>query len=220
MTCINGSWSDCEGAVWPVPEVCDGLYDEDCDGVVDEGCDCVDGETQVCGSNIGACEFGTRTCIGGSWSDCEGGTGPVEEVCNGVDDDCDMLVDENACFVPSRETLRVTGLRLMPDDWVSPPDDLFVLVSVENAGSRTLRDLKITVYVDDLGLRVRSSNFDLKPGRSASKSILLSIPAYAEEGVYDLRVSVSNDAVKRVKYRSFVISSSTAYCSSPLCGWW
>ncbi len=77
-------------------EVCDGVLDEDCDGSVDEGCDCTPGAIDNCGVDVGACTFGTQTCLpGGVWSGCEGGTRPTEETCNDVDDDCDGVVDED-----------------------------------------------------------------------------------------------------------------------------
>lgn len=39
-TCINGVWSECEGAIEPVEEICDDGFDNDCNGLVDD-----------CGSN-------------------------------------------------------------------------------------------------------------------------------------------------------------------------
>jgi hypothetical protein len=80
-------------------EVCEGAIDEDCDGRVDEGCSCTNGATLPCGTDEGECVRGTQTCSGGRWSDCEGGVTPVDEGCNGRDDDCDGTVDEgaNAC---------------------------------------------------------------------------------------------------------------------------
>ncbi len=79
-----------------VAEVCFDEIDNDCDDGVDEGCpDCVEGDTRSCGTDEGECVAGTQTCRDEVWSDCEGSVGPEQEVCNGVDDNCDGDVDEN-----------------------------------------------------------------------------------------------------------------------------
>jgi hypothetical protein len=43
---------------------------------------------------IGACEAGTQSCSGGVWGGCVGGSGPTDEECDAVDNDCDDLTDE------------------------------------------------------------------------------------------------------------------------------
>ncbi|MBD3309653.1 hypothetical protein GF351_00365, partial [Candidatus Woesearchaeota archaeon] len=87
MTCADASWSECEGAIYPELESCDGL-DNDCDGLVDENL------SLVCGSDVGLCEQGIRHCINSSWNECLGSVTPDQEVCDGLDNDCDGFVDE------------------------------------------------------------------------------------------------------------------------------
>jgi hypothetical protein len=78
------------------PELCNGL-DDDCDGSTDEGFPCVAGSTMTCTTACGT--PGTGTCSGnceppGS-EECRGLGG---EVCNGEDDDCDGVCDNDfAC---------------------------------------------------------------------------------------------------------------------------
>jgi len=95
-TCGAGSFGSCMGGTGPGTEVCDGVLDENCDGTVDEGCGCTTGTTRPCGSDTGECIAGAQTCdASGSWAPCVGATGPVPEVCNMLDDDCDGMADED-----------------------------------------------------------------------------------------------------------------------------
>src|SRR5438132_1169625 len=60
---------------------------------------CNAGDTQSCGSNVGACRLGTQTCgADGTFGACVGGVDPTTESCNGIcdniDNNCDGKVDE------------------------------------------------------------------------------------------------------------------------------
>ena len=94
-------------------ERCDGL-DNDRNGAIDEGCGCEENAVQDCWpgdpafAGVGACTRGTQTCAWsfefGEWGACEGAVPPSAEVCgNGVDDDCDGLLD-NGCSCAAGET--------------------------------------------------------------------------------------------------------------------
>jgi hypothetical protein len=92
----------------PLPEICNGL-DDDCDEVVDNDCQCVpevcDGVDNDCNADtddipadpcptggFGRCAPGRRACLDGE-EICMPDNGPIPEVCNLEDDDCDGTVD-------------------------------------------------------------------------------------------------------------------------------
>jgi hypothetical protein len=96
----DATWgTDCNGAVLPQTEICDGKQDEDCDGLLDAqdpDCACINGKSESCVAGRGVCAMGTRTCNNGKWSDCRSVTGPQTETCDGIDTDCDGSPDNNA----------------------------------------------------------------------------------------------------------------------------
>jgi hypothetical protein len=95
----NGAKVICDGSVGPTTETCNG-FDDDCDGVIDgmaeicysfpTGCDVT---TETC---LGICALGTKLCSLGQWSTCSGDRGPQTEECDGIDNNCDGNIDEQA----------------------------------------------------------------------------------------------------------------------------
>jgi hypothetical protein len=89
--CENNEIIFCDGEVLPGEEMCDNL-DNDCNGEID---DYVrdEGIWSRCGSDIGECSSGNMLCIDGNIS-CQGEELSSEEVCDGLDNDCNGFVDD------------------------------------------------------------------------------------------------------------------------------
>jgi hypothetical protein len=97
LTCVRGN-NNCTPSQTAGTESCNGL-DDDCDGETDENADsealtaeCYSGLAGTAG--IGICQSGLRICADGTFDACEGEVLPETEICNGLDDDCDGIVDD------------------------------------------------------------------------------------------------------------------------------
>lgn len=107
QACAGGVWADtCQGERGPQPEFCDGL-DTDCDGLPDpvscpcqQGKRCYQGLPHTIGADPGgltACKAGTWDCTRPAGAQCVGQVLPAaREQCDGLDDDCNGQVDDQA----------------------------------------------------------------------------------------------------------------------------
>lgn len=117
--CLNTTQQTCSGGVWgPVcsekqisqEEMCNS-FDDDCDGLVDED-STNNAMTVKCYSAIdpttegkGICHAGLKTCSSGQLGECIGEITPTIEDCDGIDNDCNGLVDD----ISSRPTCTSKG---------------------------------------------------------------------------------------------------------------
>lgn len=94
--CLEADYTSCAGQVVPSVELCNGL-DDDCDGETDEG---NPGGGDSCSTGVpGLCSVGTRECADGELV-CTQTVFPTDEICDGEDNDCDSLRDEDTSADP------------------------------------------------------------------------------------------------------------------------
>jgi hypothetical protein len=113
----NGTYTACVGEVLPQPETCN-YADDDCNGIIDDlpeiadasaiayctspSCapDFADAAITCWGPDPGICGAGTLACKGGPGGGTPTGCNefvhtPTQEICNGIDDDCNGEIDDN-----------------------------------------------------------------------------------------------------------------------------
>jgi MYXO-CTERM domain-containing protein len=107
----DGTGTFCDApVVMPVPEVCNNI-DDDCNGQKDDGM--LPGVGEKCGSDLGICTAGVTACVNGKIV-CEQMSMPMKEICNGLDDDCNHIVDDGPlpgvgddCLCPGTDPKQV-----------------------------------------------------------------------------------------------------------------
>lgn len=197
-------------------EVCDGV-DNNCDGTTDEGFDV--------GS---ACTIGSDTCGGSGTYVCDDdGTGVVcdaqptggtPETCNGVDDDCDGIIDNGVCEfcstdvaepndardqagLISPDTQKVGYLCYQESDWfeleVQPGRDYVLTV----AFPEELSDVRVNGFVD--GVQMVSAD-------DAGDGVVISVDGDAGT---DFHIEVVNKEAVETYFRIAFADSSAFECA-------
>jgi len=164
--CDTGDWLPCDAAAYVANDdsfeaeeaTCDGL-DNDCDLEVDE-----DMGTVTCG--LGICEHTVDSCVGGIPQVCDPLAGVGVEICDGLDNNCDGVVDDSWSF-----EITEVGCKY---------------VNVKNIGNENLATFDVSVDGDPVGVTLPQG--ELAPGASWKLDL-----AYILDGAQEL--SVASDCI-------------------------
>ena len=90
-------------------------------------------------------------------------------------------------------------------DPVSNNEFYFMHVNAKNDLGRTQDDLSISVVIYELGLRFKTSEFDLSNRDRDGKIVMWDVPSDIPSGEYWARITASNDDYRTVKHRPIIV---------------
>lgn len=115
-----------------------------------------------------------------------------------------FVVKIHVSYIQKNSDLVLDNIRIL-NEFLRPGDELIIDVGLRNQGYLDFDDIKVSAMIYDLGIYHSLTRFDLDELDNANNRIILEIPEYAPRGIYDVRIVVSNDYMRRVVNREFFI---------------
>ncbi len=99
----------------------------------------------------------------------------------------------------------VDGIAISKDGIVNAGDTLELYISAENIADMDKNHVAFNAIIQELGMYATTVEFNLNAGEQTAAVLYLEIPGGTRPGSYYVRVTISDDDVKRVIYRDIVV---------------
>ncbi len=184
----------------------EGTYEFRLTVVDDEGADDTDIVTLHISSGYAQCDNGIDDDGDGNidW--------PADLHCSDKNDPFEGEIDVSTKDKPFRDMddLLITRIDIdgmdVEHSLVAPGEYFRLGLGLQNTLDYELDDIKVDVSIQELGVRDADILRELGSDDSANVVLNLDIPDWVGPGLYDMRIVVSNDEIRRVKYRVVTIA--------------
>ena len=93
------------------------------------------------------------------------------------------------------------------DGIVNAGDTLELYVGTENIAGIDKERVAFNAIIQELGIYETTTEFDLDAGDKEVAVLYLEIPADTMPGIYNVRITISDDDVKRIAYRDIIVTA-------------
>lgn len=203
--CLDDGTLVCEKYQGPVDEICDGK-DNDCNGSIDD-VNVEPSDSVIECSNVGVCANHIKECVAGTWTCFYPNKGP--EICDGRDNDCNGLTDDNLPVAYSYPDDQYPGT-----DGVGPCRP--AISQCQNGHEHTIPAVTPKPEVCNNGIDDNCDGFIDESGQPPpARAFVLSIDITNDMGPY---LQVIADAYCSVAYSAEMMNTKTSIVSAGVPG--
>jgi PKD repeat protein len=101
----------------------------------------------------------------------------------------------------------IDGIAMSNDGIVNAGDTLELYVGTENIAGIDKERVAFNAIIQELGIYETTTEFDLDAGDKEVAVLYLEIPADTMPGIYNVRITISDDDVKRIAYRDIIVTA-------------
>ena len=105
---------------------------------------------------------------------------------------------------PGEPPTNMSRIKTIEED-VKPGDTLMIVSNLQNYFEFDLTKVKVTAVIYNMGEKGRVGPFSIEGEEEETRILLIEIPYDAKPGEYDIRITVSNDQIRRVMHRSITV---------------